>query len=45
MPSGPAAFLALILRAWFLTRLVVRDRLGQGGSVMERVGGEVGLMR
>ena len=34
MPSGPAAFSSLILRSWFLTWSVVRDRLEQGSSMV-----------
>ena len=30
MPSGPVAFLALIFLSFFLTRVVVTDRLEQG---------------
>ena len=34
MPSGPAAFFALIFLSSFLTWAVVKDRLEQGGWVL-----------
>jgi len=44
MPSGPVAFLALIFWGWFLTWVVVKDRLEQGVCVLEGVGEGVVLM-
>jgi len=38
MPSGLVAFLALMVWSWFLTWIVVKDRLEQGGCVLEGVG-------
>lgn len=38
MPSGPAAFLALILLSSFLSWFVVRDKLEQGCCELNVVG-------